>query len=943
MERVFSDIYVRHLQIFLIRPKFQGLKNNLMKIVNPERAASPIPPELFQFVVENMTDFIGICDMNFVPSYVNKEGLRLVGLDSLEHLQQTLVQDFFFPEDVDFITNRFFPEAVKKGKSECEIRFRHFKTGETLWMIYNVVLLTDAVGNSAGYATISKNITERKRMEEEVEETNLRFLNNIKQAPVAMCIFRGKKHVVEIANERMLELWGKTENEVTGKPIFEGLPEAKGQGLEELIDRVFKTGEKFIAYERFIKLPRDGHLESTYINFVYEPLKNPDGTMSGIIAVASEVTWQVNARKQIELSEAWFRSMVTQMPMAMVVLKSPEQIIEIANNAMLKRWNKEGQDLTGKKLVEVFPEIKEHKFPALLDQVYKTGEIYRELEAVSYIHDVNGTQTYHIDFEYTPLLGPDGKVSGVIATENDVTERVTARKQIEQSRARYHNLIYSSPSAIGILYGENMVITIANDAIIEMWGKGKGIIGQSYFEALPELAEQGYREIFSNVYQTGAPFNSVETAVNIFQNGKMQLKYYNFILYPQRNINGQVDGIGIIATEVTSQALLNKQIQESEKRFRLLADSMPQHIWTADVDGNLNYFNRSVFDYSGLTQEQLDKDGWLQIVHPDDREQNIREWILSVSTGKDFLFEHRFRKHTGEYRWQLSRAVPQKDERGNIRMWVGTSTDIQDQKTFAEDLERLVLERTRELEENNLELDKMNKELQSFAYISSHDLQEPLRKIQTFASRLIDKEYNNLSDNGKELFKRMQNAAERMQTLIDDLLAYSRTNTSERKFELTDLNTIVEEVKDDLKEEILHKHAKIETSDLCEVSIIPFQFRQLLQNLISNALKFSDPARLPLIKITDRIARGAALPNPQLSPEVVYCHIRIADNGIGFEQHFSDRIFELFQRLHGRQDYAGTGIGLAIVKKIVENHHGVITATGELGIGATFDIYLPMD
>jgi hypothetical protein len=914
-----------------------------MEINNPDKNMPPIPPELFQFIVENMTDFIGICDMDFIPSYVNKEGLRLLGLDSLEHLREVRVQDFFFPEDVDFFTGRFFPEVIKNGKNECEIRFKHFKTGETLWMIYNVVLLTDAAGKPAGYATISKNITERRRMEDEVKAINQRFVNNIKQAPVAMCIFKGKNHVVEIANERMLELWGKTEREVIGKPIFEGLPEATGQGLEELIDSVFNTGEKFLANERPVKLPRNGNLETTYINFIYEPLKEPDGTITGIIAVASDVTIQVQARKLVEVSEARFRSLITQAPMAMVVLRGPDQIIEIANNAMLKRWNRVGQDLSGKRLVDVFPEIKDQKFPALLEYVYQTGEVYRELEAFSYIQDVDGKRTFYVDFEYAPLLDSEGRVSGVIATVNDVTERVWARKKIEESEARYHNLIYSSPSAIAILYGKDMVITIANDAIIELWGKGKSILGQPYFEALPELIGQGYPEVFNRVYQTGVPFNAVETPVSMVYNGVMQLKYYNFLLYAQKNFNGEVDGIGIIATEVTSQALLNKQIQESEKRFRLLADSLPQHIWTADVEGNLNYFNRSVFDYSGLSQEKLDKDGWLQIVHPDDRAQNVQEWMLSVTTGRDFLFEHRFRKYTGEYRWQLSRAVPQKDEYGNIRMWVGTSTDIQDQKTFAEELERLVLERTRELEENNLELEKMNKELQSFAYISSHDLQEPLRKIQTFASRLIDKEYNNLSDNGKELFKRMQNAAERMQTLIDDLLAYSRTNTSERKFELTDLNTIVEEVRDDLKEEILHKHAAIETSDLCEVRIIPFQFRQLLQNLISNSLKFSDPARLPLIKITDRIARGAILPNPKLSPEVVYCHIRITDNGIGFEQHFSDRIFELFQRLHGRQDYAGTGIGLAIVKKIVENHHGVITATGELGIGATFDIYLPVE
>src|SRR5690606_32477742 len=156
----------------------------------------------------------------------------------------------------------------------------------------------------------------------------------------------------------------------------------------------------------------------------------------------------------------------------------------------------------------------------------------------------------------------------------------------------------------------------------------------------------------------------------------------------------------------------------------------------------------------------------------------------------------------GEYRWQLSRAIPQRDALGNIQMWVGTSTDIQDQKEFVNELEKQVQERTAELRDKNRELENMNKELQSFAYISSHDLQEPLRKIQTFSSRIMEKEHANLSDNGKDNFKRMQSAAKRMQTLIEDLLAYSRSSSSEHKFEVTSLHKIVSEVLDDMQEEL---------------------------------------------------------------------------------------------------------------------------------------------
>ena len=248
---------------------------------------------------------------------------------------------------------------------------------------------------------------------------------------------------------------------------------------------------------------------------------------------------------------------------------------------------------------------------------------------------------------------------------------------------------------------------------------------------------------------------------------------------------------------------------------------------------------------------------------------------------------------------------------------------------------------TEELEDKNEELEKMNKELQSFAYISSHDLQEPLRKIQTFSTQIVEKEFQNLSPEGRDKFQRMQNAAKRMQTLIDDLLTYSRTNTQERKFEKTDLNTIIEEVKEDLKEEFQHKHATIEVDEMCEANIIPFQFRQLLFNLLSNSLKFSNSKEAPHIKIESEIGDGAKFNNPKLIKEVKYCHLSVSDNGLGFEQKYSEKIFEVFQRLHGKNQYNGTGIGLSIVKRIVENHNGVITAKGELNKGATFDIYIP--
>jgi two-component system, chemotaxis family, CheB/CheR fusion protein len=269
-------------------------------------------------------------------------------------------------------------------------------------------------------------------------------------------------------------------------------------------------------------------------------------------------------------------------------------------------------------------------------------------------------------------------------------------------------------------------------------------------------------------------------------------------------------------------------------------------------------------------------------------------------------------------------------------------------KSYNLKLEKAVKERTRELKEANIklaeknaELEKMNTELEAFAYVSSHDLQEPLRKIQTFAGRILEKENQKLSDEGKNYFRLMRSSAERMQSLIQDLLAFSHVGRKEKKFEIIDLHAIVEEVKAEFIEHIEEEHATIEVKGGCKARVIPFQFRQVLTNLISNGIKFAQPGIPPHITITCQNLNPDKIKSLELSPHKEYIHISIADNGIGFEKEYSEKIFEVFQKLHSKDEYAGTGIGLAIVKKIIENHNGAITATSELNKGTTFNIFIP--
>ena len=247
------------------------------------------------------------------------------------------------------------------------------------------------------------------------------------------------------------------------------------------------------------------------------------------------------------------------------------------------------------------------------------------------------------------------------------------------------------------------------------------------------------------------------------------------------------------------------------------------------------------------------------------------------------------------------------------------------------------------LEDKNKELEHSNVELASFSYSASHDLQEPLRKIRAFVSRILLQEQQNFSESSMDYFSRISSAASRMQNLIDALLSYSRTNTIERIFFPTDLNNILKDTKETLGEMIEQNQAVIEGSDLPIVNVIPLQIQQLFTNIVSNAIKYKRENVNPVIKINAERVSAIDIQGELGSSAEEFWRISFADNGIGFEPQYAGQIFELFQRLHGKNEYSGTGIGLAICKKIVQNHHGHINAYGKPGVGATFNIFLPIN
>jgi len=383
---------------------------------------------------------------------------------------------------------------------------------------------------------------------------------------------------------------------------------------------------------------------------------------------------------------------------------------------------------------------------------------------------------------------------------------------------------------------------------------------------------------------------------------------------------GEVDAFAL-KTNDTSEIFTLHSIDYT---YRVLVESFGEGAINLSEDATIVYTNNCFPELLDLPYENVIGNSFFQYIHPESKEvfnELFKQGLTTKTKGEINLLKG---NKTIPVYISLTSLFPTIPTIGMI------ITDLSEKKKQEEILKQ-----------KNAELEKINKELQAFTYVTSHDLQGPLRKIQLYISRIIEKEKTNLSENGQGYLNRIQNSAEGMQTLIQDLLAYSRTSMPELKFENIDFNQIMEEVKDDLKEELSEKHANLEVSELHMINIIPFQFRQLMHNLIGNAIKFSKPFQSPHIIIKSEIASGKELNNDKLSPHKNYCHISVSDNGIGFEPQYNKKIFDIFYRLHEESEFKGTGVGLAIVKKIIDNHSGIITANSNLNDGTIFDIYIP--
>lgn len=386
--------------------------------------------------------------------------------------------------------------------------------------------------------------------------------------------------------------------------------------------------------------------------------------------------------------------------------------------------------------------------------------------------------------------------------------------------------------------------------------------------------------------------------------------------------------VATAAAPTASLQVLVDQLRESEERFRTMADCSPVMLWMAGTDGLCNFFNKGWLDFSGRRLEDELYNGWAEAVHFEDFQACMHTYLDSFAGRRPFRMEYRLRRGDGQYRWILDTGVPRFEPGGRFAGYIGSCIDITELREAHEALQRVNFDLERRVAERTEELTRSNENLEQFSYVVSHDLQAPLRTIGGFIG-LLDKRYGaQLDAEGREFLRYAVDGAQRMHRLIEDILQYARAGRrGPAEAGPVPMDAALDAALANLRAAIEESGARVERGTLPTVAGDAVRLTQLWQNLVGNAVKFRGEAA-PVVRISVEARRRDWL-------------FSVADNGIGIPQEQSRRLFRLFQRAHGDGKYPGTGIGLALCKRIVESHGGRIWFESAPGMGATFHFSWP--
>ncbi|MBC7382875.1 MAG: PAS domain S-box protein [Bacteroidia bacterium] len=863
--------------------------------------------ERIRFAIQASQDGIWDWDFKNDKAWWSERYSEILGVNiPFANRGLTSVNEFIHPEDRQKV-----PDALKayleEGK-KFEVEYRNIRpTGEIRYILGKGQAVKDDLGNMTRLTGIISDITERKQAEEALKESEFRIQQIINSLPLVVWTASTDGNLTYISNQ-WEEFYGNLVSNSLGIGWTRYVHPDDIENAGMLWRQSLQNGTN---YETEFRVQ---HKKGLYHWILVRalPIRDQNDKIIAWYGSNTDIQDKKLAEEALRESEVRFRTMA-------------ENISQLAwmtdETGWIFWYNERWFDYTGttmKQMEDWGWERLHHPqyLKAVKDKFLKAIEIGEAWEDTFPLLGKDGKYRWFLS-RAIPIKGKDDKVLRWFGTNTDITELMNTEQALIESEERFRTMAEGTDIYIAV-EDESKNAVYFNKVWMELTGR-----------PMAELVEFGWtdlihdenREEFVSNYLNAFDKKCSFTGEFRIQNKEGQYRWMLAKGLPRFRPDNSFAGYISSCVDITDRIKSEEALKESLTKFKKLLEAVPQITWTNFPNGEVNFYNEQWHNYTGLNYDETKEWGWQKVIHPNDLKSTIKVYNEALQNGNVFVTENRYKRADGEFRWHLNRALPVRNEEGEITLWIGTATDIHEQKAIEEQLEKLVSERT-------IQLQQSNEDLQQFAHVASHDLKEPLRKIKIYTSRVYEEFAEILPPTAKEFINKIHAASNRMQVMIDGVLTYSSVNAIEKGIELIDLNSVIKNIESDLEILIIQKEATIKKGNLPSIEGASVLIYQLFYNLINNALKFSSLLEKPLISITSETVNESA-------------RILVRDNGIGFEPEYSKRIFETFVRLNSKDKYDGTGLGLALCKKITQRHGGTIIAESKKNSGADFIITLP--
>ncbi|KAA5549194.1 PAS domain-containing protein [Adhaeribacter rhizoryzae] len=868
--------------------------------------------DFFQFLADTVPAFIWTSHPDGTTDYRNAYYLNFVSR-SLASRPGFHWSELLPPEERETIAAEWQSNLAAGLYFEKELRIRN-AAGEYRWVLARANPKQDAEGNIVKWLGTATDIHSQKMTQLALEESYQRFKFLADMVP-ALIWTSNPDGTTDYRNQNYYQYIG---DESANRPDFDWTIPLHPDDRTETYTRWMQsasTGQPFEIEHRL------WHYSGEYRWLISRatPMRNQNGQVLKWFGTSTDIHEQKLFQQELQDRETWLQRLLADAPVMFCVLRGPELVCTFLNPQMERLYG--NRALVGLPARNAWPEIANQGFLEEINTVYNTGQSFAANEYPLNINTGSAAPftTGYFNISVQPLRDVNQQVEGVLCFSVEVTGQVIAKNQAEALAAKLQHetekfklLSEAVPQLVWTSRPDGII-----DYLNQQWINYTGIPWQEGQDSglLEVLHPDDYTftmQHWLDRLSTGQP---LELEYRL-RNAAGQYRWHLARGLALKDVAGNIVKWCGTCTDIHDQKDIQRKLQESNERFRFLAEAIPQKVWTAKPNGEVDYFNQQWLQYTGLKMEELTEWGWQRVMHPDDLPHTLQAWKNSLATATDFQTENRLRRADGTYRWQLTRGLPMHNQWGLITMWVGTITDIHDQKTAQENLQ-----------EANSELKRINEDLDRFVYTASHDLKLPIINMGGLFEEIIKSGAFTDPDHAK-LVQLFYKSLDQINTTITDLseIAKVQKNIHAEK-EKIDLAALTEEICLSIQDQIQSSGAQINT-DFAAVPHLEFSkanLRSILYNLISNAIKYRSPELVP-----------AVLVKTSIGPDHVI--LSVQDNGLGINLDLhKEKLFQMFKRFHSH--VPGTGLGLYMINRIMQNNNGHVEVESKIKEGSTFRVY----